>query len=448
MRLFSGVSDTDFGWFEDDDDGKKRKATSIPGTWYNQGISFTLVRMFSLSGCYLSTRPLWLLFSLTATGFVSSLQPTNQPTSCLSEDLLVDSSRLSETISAGRVYQHHNFLSKLQVQYLLDDIQQLQDDGKFAPSGLSNTAVNQQGFGNRDRTVCTVPWWKSLLEKGTANKATSQHPNTAASQLNQLRLQLSSILHRPTMADSTLAHECYYSCSQKGSFLPRHMDERHEELKGAKGWLLPSRRSLTWLVYLSDEDWSIPKNGGALRSFVPEKLPLRTSCSSTHEGNLQVGWWQGRKPVYLNSWYVPTDASTRDPHCVLYTVDGSNDNRIQLLTQPWLTDALQGASVADFLLHWIGVDQKAASPTLFLEKDYARNLHLLEERPLWERGEPPAGTRIEDINPERGSLVVFDSVLVPHQVEEIIKGKRLALAGWFHEETQPFPESFYEAAAV
>ena len=37
------------------------------------------------------------------------------------------------------------------------------------------------------------------------------------------------------MKDPTLAHECYYSQSKPGAFLPRHMHERHEELKGPRG---------------------------------------------------------------------------------------------------------------------------------------------------------------------------------------------------------------------
>ena len=49
--------------------------------------------------------------------------------------------------------------------------------------------------------------------------------------------------------------EMYYSISPKGSFLPRHQDERHEDTKGKTGWINDTRRSISWLVYLNDDGW-------------------------------------------------------------------------------------------------------------------------------------------------------------------------------------------------
>ena len=45
-----------------------------------------------------------------------------------------------------------------------------------------------------------------------------------------------------------------YNWYEPGAKLGRHLDEHHEETKGAQGWLPPTRRSVTWLVYLND-DW-------------------------------------------------------------------------------------------------------------------------------------------------------------------------------------------------
>ena len=47
---------------------------------------------------------------------------------------------------------------------------------------------------------------------------------------------------------------------------------------------------------------------------------------------------------------------------------------------------------------------------------------------------------IVDVVPKGGTLVLFDSVTVPHEVLEVTKGTRLAIAGWFHEGQQDFPE--------
>lgn len=81
--------------------------------------------------------------------------------------------------------------------------------------------------------------------------------------------------------------------------------------------------------------------------------------------------------------------------------------------------------------------------TLFLTSKDAIQFNLLENRLEWDQGKLPEGSIVEDICPERGLLVIFDSVMLPHQVETIKQGKRIALAGWFHEETQPFPSDLF-----
>mmetsp|Transcript_7401 Transcript_7401/g.7490 ORF Transcript_7401/g.7490 Transcript_7401/m.7490 type:complete len:97 (+) Transcript_7401:3-293(+) len=64
----------------------------------------------------------------------------------------------------------------------------------------------------------------------------------------------------------------------------------------------------------------------------------------------------------------------------------------------------------------------------------------IEDIPAWERGEDPAGSRPHITAPRGGSLVLFDSVTLPHQVMETLKGERLVLAGWMHEQQQPIPD--------
>lgn len=359
----------------------------------------------------------------------------------------LDVSRLQTTIRQGRVYQQDDFVSSDEITAILQDIGRLQDQGKFERSGLSNTASYKQGFGNQDRSVCPVPWWKQALEKYNHDESLDKDSTTTVNNLDavsdklqQLRYALSSILDRPTLTDASLAHECYYSTAGKGSFLPRHMDERHEELKGSKGWLLPSRRSLSWLVYVSDPDWTLTKNGGALRAYPQDSIHGMTG--SQHNGNLQVGWLrnnalQTSQPVYLDSWYpVPSpDSQSTIPACVLYTV--SKDQDIVLLTQPWSNDALQGISASEF------IQFAAQEKILFVDETYATNFVLLEDRPAWDQGHLPDFSKIQDVSPTRGSLVIFDSVIVPHQVEVVHEGQRVAIAGWFHEATQQFPEELF-----
>lgn len=394
----------------------------------------------------LSLLPFHLCTVLQALAFSEGLAPSPErppiPASSLPRTadvttsiVSLDLERLQKTIVAGRVYQHFDFLTPHQVDELLQEIQCLEVSGAFARKGLSNTADRIHAFGQKDRSICAVPWWKDVLHNAIENHSVGHH-------INQLRLALSDCLHRPSMADSTLAHECYYSTSKVGSKLPRHMDERHEELKGTKGWILPSRRSLSWLIYLSDPDWSLERQGGALRAF-PQARVDRSSenlATSTHNENLQIGWLQqpfkGSQPVYLDSWYVPFQS--HQPHSILYTI---HNDQVTFLTKPWLTESLHGTSVSDFLHHWAKGDAFNSRPTLFLTSDQASQFALLEDRMAWDAGHVPTGSIVRDVAPVRASLVVFDSVLVPHQVETVTNGTRVALAGWLHEETQPFPEN-------
>ena len=355
---------------------------------------------------------------------------------------LLEVEELKRAIHSGRVFQKNNFLNEDQVQAVLAEVGELEAKGGFERKGLSNTVAKNQTFDKKlDRSICPIPWFFDALE-GKDNRA-------VPSLIRELQLTLSHALNRPEIADLSISHECYYSKSEVGSRLPRHMDERHEELKGAKGWLVPSRRSISWLIYLSDSDWDLDKNGGALRSFPQRQLEY----DATHDGNLQIGWLsednRSSKLVYLDSWFpvkgvVGPDGSTPgpEPHCILYTLDGQG-NRDQL-TRPYLTDQLQGMTTPGFLKACAQNDSiESQQPILFFKAEVARQFALLEDRASWDEGGFPTGSEIVDTVPLRGSLVVFDSVKVPHEVQLIHTGTRVALAGWFHEKTQEFPNIYY-----
>ena len=417
---------------------------------------------------------LFLLYKRCVVTVVEGLQQQHhqQQQKVLPADMKLDISKLRQTITLGRVYQHENFLSEEQVQTMLQEIHEMEKDGKFVRKGLSNTAIQNQQFSNvYDRSICVVPWFQHALEK----EDTREIPTL----INNLRQTLSVVLNRPTLLDNTLQHECYFSKSEIGSKLARHMDERHEELKGSKGWINTSRRSLSWLIYLSSpNNWNLQDNGGALRTYPQQQFRIGETNEeegmlrgdSTHDGNLQIGWLlpssrdddeSSSKRVYLDSWYNPESATVNpadgsvlpEYHCILYTVD-KNKNGRQYITRPFLSDAIQGMTISDFINEFAKVDASKKkkndkenpqnAPMLFVNSQYAKQFTLLEDRTMWETkndGENhPLGSYVEDIVPLRGSLVVFDSVTVPHQVEIIKNGTRVALAGWFHEATQSFPD--------
>ena len=409
---------------------------------------------------------------LSGEAFAATSCASNDASSVAADvgDLKLDTEHLVKTVASGRVYQQRNFLTEPQVRALLLDIDDMRDSNDFSSSGLSNTIKgDDQNFGKADREVCPVPWWKDSLS-GTSeliDKAALPEGEVGrlvvSTKIQCLRRYLSSLLGRPTMSDANLSHECYYSRSTPGAVLARHMDERHEETKGSRGWLLPSRRSISWLIYLSDPNWNIDVNGGQLRSFPQEKVHtvepgwLETGC---HDGNLQIGWLadEGTSslPVFLDSWYKARSPQSGnvEPHCILYVVRDTQGHEIEYITRPWVNDSVQGASAADFVKTQANLDEQSPQKfgkggegggnCLFMRHIYAKQFHLIEDRDSWLEGHNPFGSTIDEVVPERGSLILFDSVSVPHEVMLVKVGTRAALAGWFHEETQPFPESMYE----
>lgn len=267
------------------------------------------------------------------------------------------------------------------------------------------------------------------------------------------------------MMDSSLAHECYYSQSRVGASLARHLDERHEETKGPRGWMLPSRRSISWLLYLSDDvDWDVTVQGGALRSF-PQKdfvdhATFGGLACGCHNGNLQVGWLHSSQhkkgeettrkttPVFLDSWFPIQGADGMESRCILYTLlSGGDANKgkassVQYISYPWDNDAIT-LTTSDFLKAQAIQDSKMVDkgqpPALFQSGEYSKGFQLIEDRERWDEGDIPNGSFAHDVAPQRGSLVLFDSVTLPHEVMSVKVGTRAALAGWFHEETQSFP---------
>ena len=50
------------------------------------------------------------------------------------------------------------------------------------------------------------------------------------------------------------------------------------------------------------------------------------------------------------------------------------------------------------------------------------------------------GSRIVDVAPTLGTLVLFDSAASVHEVLPTLEGRRVAVAGWFHEACREAPD--------
>jgi Rps23 Pro-64 3,4-dihydroxylase Tpa1-like proline 4-hydroxylase len=125
-----------------------------------------------------------------------------------------------------------------------------------------------------------------------------------------LRTDLAYNLNRPHMNQGDAVHkygagstEISYTRFGPGAFLKRHTDEHHEEIKGLAGWSQPTRRSVSWLVYLNDRvDWNPAKDGGQLRCFARKTGRVHVH---TNDG---LGLGVGARPMEICRW-VATSSS-------------------------------------------------------------------------------------------------------------------------------------------
>ena len=84
--------------------------------------------------------------------------------------------------------------------------------------------------------------------------------------------------------DSLIDFHTGYNWYEPGASLRRHGDEFHEETKGPAA-ALPTRRSLTWLLYLN-RDWRADE-GGALRAYERAR-PCDHAVGATDDGGCCV----------------------------------------------------------------------------------------------------------------------------------------------------------------
>ena len=256
-----------------------------------------------------------------------------------------------------------------------------------------------------------------------------------ATRIGSLRNELATKLEgRPTLAaDAPRTHEMSYTRYGPGAFLPRHTDEHHAELKKAHPVAsgdehlkvaaapssgapaaVPSRRSVTWLVYLND-DWNVGSDGGELRVHERGAPPAHHVGFGARSADLQIGWLRAtaterEQPVFL-------DASRPSPqgNCALYCyVDGDDAPasdatapaaRVRDVSRPFNANPALYLAGGDVFARKLLVDDPAD----------ARRFHLIDAPKSaasaflptpGERGED-GGERVRDIAPMGGTLVLF-----------------------------------------
>jgi len=266
--------------------------------------------------------------------------------------------------------------------------------------------------------------------------------------LDALRVELENTVGRRLYLDE-LGSQAKFTIGHVGEPVLRHTDQRHEAF-GSRYFspLEQTRRSVAWLLYLCDESWDEPGgsgSGGTLRAFP------RRDCAGdvgVHDGNQQVGWLergQGAEPIFLDSWVVP---------------DWMEGSTLADLRREWahgyseeeeLWSALYQVQPS-YVLYCVGangarenVSQIHASPQKDEHGDYVKHVpSLLEMLPMELRAgfssmvDEHAMQQPVEVSPKGGTLVVFDTRSVPHEVDAVIAGQRLLLFGFFAED-RPVP---------
>lgn len=355
----------------------------------------------------------------------------------LAASLSIPNSAL-DTINRGGIAVVPDFLSPSVVSRLRRDATDLYNDNQFIVDALAGYgqkagAKDKAQFdSSKDRAVlpayipsqkCFGPFVSTTLGDADARR-------DLTSTIAQLRYDLAKGLERPGLdtPDGPDNHEISFTRFGPGANLARHVDEHHEEVKGRAGWSKPTRRSISWLVYLNEADWDADRDGGELRTY-ERKSPSAYPVGSRH-GDLQIGWLAPSKddakerPVFLDG-----RRGGQSGRCALY-IDSDDGERRVYLTKEFDSDPYLFLT-SDFFMQNL----------LIQNHDLGRRFHYLEQPKsavtAYFKSDP--GETVKDIAPIGGTLVMFDSVTLPHEVMSTVERQRWATSGWFHEAQQPIP---------
>jgi Rps23 Pro-64 3,4-dihydroxylase Tpa1-like proline 4-hydroxylase len=365
-----------------------------------------------------------------------------------------------DTIQQGKIAVIPDFLPKSEILSLQRDAEDMHASNHFSTDALSSYGSSGKFDPSKDRTVLKLSQWKNTaLGDWSVRKQFS-------ARIRDLRSDLSVNLQRPGLVRGTSistyggegSTEISYTRFGPGAYLKRHVDEHHEELKGTAGWLKPTRRSLSWLIYLN-ENWNSDRNGGCLRCY--ERTfdhDISHHVGARPNGDLQIGWLRPslqdpkERPVFLDAQCGSgddSDTTLSHHYCAMY-IDDPRTTGMTLqkyyITQMFSAHPTLFVAGGEFL----------AQQLLVKRKDYANRFYFIEppkslitdwigriQGSQYGNSRHTEDESSMDIAPLAATLVIFDSVTLPHEVLPSLYRPRWATSGWMHEdqqsiETHPF----------
>ena len=383
------------------------------------------------------------------------------------------------TIQNGGIAVIPNYLSPTTVSRLRKDASNLYNNGHFIIDSLAGYGTDA---GNSDKAKFNPTKDRAVLPSYVPSKNMSgPFVNTElgdavarkqlAANIKSLRHELALSLNRPglilepSIHENEFAgmdgHEVSYTRFGPGAFLARHVDEHHEEVKGRAGWGRPTRRSLSWLVYLNDDDWDVDVDGGELCTHERQAITTTTKGGGivggpvgSRDGDLQIGWLAAapndssndnddnrERPVFLDGRRGGVSG-----RCSLYVDNSDNDNngmttrkkRIYL-TKEFDSDPYLFLTTDFFIRNLLIIDRNLGQRFRYIEPPHGKLTEYLLGN-IVNGGDNSPEERVRKIAPLGGTLVVFDSVTLPHEVLPSRTRERWAASGWFHERQQPEPK--------
>jgi len=374
-------------------------------------------------------RSLVLSFILLVTA--SSLQASPLPFTPLPSDA-------AATILSGRILSVPSFLPPALFSSLKADARSLFKQGLYTPDALAKYGAKKDGVAfdpRRDRTVLPAFIPSSSQTGPFLDPALGDYEarQELQSTIDGLRATLSVALSRPALSEAPARPEISFTRFGPGAYLKRHTDERHEELKRAAGWSDPTRRSVSWLIYLNDDDWDPATDGGCLRTFQRLRQPPSHSVGAL-DGDLQIGWLAAvatdpvDRPVFLDA----RRARSPSNNCALYT--GDDENRRAYVTSDFKAEPVLFLTT-DFFINLLQKDLQHRFHYLDLPKNaLLEKFNVLRGKESGKIANP--NEIVRDIAPTGNTLVLFDSVCLPHEVLAATRD-RFACSGWLREKQQP-----------
>lgn len=352
-----------------------------------------------------------------------------------------------ETIQNGQIAVIPDFLDASFLAPLKRDAAFLHASQHFSTDALASYGTDGRFDPTRDRAVLKLAQWKN----DQLGDAAARHQLAAV--MRDVRADLATHLNRPRLLEGASVSqfgpgstEISFTRFGPGAFLKRHVDEHHEELKGAAGWSTPTRRSLSWLVYFND-NWNPDRSGGMLRCYERAAGPPSHTVGARSNGDLQIGWLRAappldplERPVFLDAQYragFDPDGSSSTGTCALYVDDPNSTQGIQYVSKAFHPHPTLYVAGSEFLVQQLWMSDR---------RDLARRFHLIEPPKslvtdwLASRNKKnnivAEDERAVDVPPLAGTLVVFDSVSLPHEVLPTVDRERWAASGWMHEDQQ------------